>query len=57
MKIYINIHLGLGKQLHETKLILAEEDSDVPIDSSPPCDQELPEENFPEMVVLSGLGI
>ena len=40
-----NMHVGLGRQLKEAKAILAEED--VPIDCSPPCMQELPEEKFP----------
>ena len=35
-KAYRNIHLGLDKQLQEAELILGQEDSDVPIDSSPP---------------------
>ena len=42
-----NMHVGLGRQLQEAKAILAEED--VPIDCSPPCTQELPEENVPEL--------
>ena len=56
-RVYRNIHLGLGKQFQEATLILAEEDCDVPIDLSPLCGQEPPEKNFPEVVVLSGLGI
>ena len=49
------MHVGLGRQLREAKAILAEED--VPIDCSPPCTQELPEENFPDIVLLAALGI
>ena len=49
------IHVGQGRQLKEAKAILAEEDA--PIDFSPPCTQELPEENFPEVVVLAALGV
>ena len=37
--------------------MLAEEDSDAPIDSSSSCGQELPVENFLVVVVFSGLGI
>ena len=48
-----NMHVGLGRQLKEAKAILAEED--VPIDCSLPCTQELPEENFPEVVLLAAL--
>ena len=50
-----NMHVGLGRQLKEAKAILTEED--LPIDCSPPCTQELPEENFPEVVLLATLGI
>ena len=39
-----NIHIGLTQQLKEAECILAEKD--VPIDCSPPCSQELPQENF-----------
>ena len=46
-----NMHVGLWKQLKEAKAILAEED--VPIDCSPPCTQELPKENFPNIVLLA----
>ena len=56
-KVYRNIHLGLVKQLQETELILAHEDSDVPIYSSPSCGEEAPKENSPEVVVLSRLDI
>ena len=53
----MNKHLpvGLGRQLNKAEAILAEED--VPIDCFPPCTQELPEENFPEVVVLATLGV
>ena len=37
-----NMHVGLARQLKKAEAILAEED--VPIDCSPPCTQELPEE-------------
>ena len=50
-----NMHVGLARQLKEAEAILAEED--VPIDYSPPCTQELPVENFPEVVLLAALGI
>ena len=50
-----HMHVGLGRQLKEAESILAEED--VPIDSSPACSQELPEENFPEVVLLAVLGV
>ena len=50
-----NIHIGLRWSLKETEAILAEED--VPIDCSPPCSQELPQENFPEAVLLAALGV
>ena len=53
---YKTVHVGLRRQLQEAKLILADENADVPIDCSPPCGQELPEENFPE-AVLTGLGV
>ena len=49
------MHVGLGRQLKEAKAILAEED--VPIDCCPPCTQELPKENFPEVVLLATLGV
>ena len=50
-----NMHVGLGKQLKEAKAVLAEED--VPIDCSPPCTQEFPEENFSEVVLLATFGV
>ena len=50
-----NIHIGLGRQLKEAEGILAEKD--VPIDCSPPCSQELLQENFPEVVLLAALGV
>ena len=49
------MHVGLERQLKETKGILAQED--VPIDCSPPCTQEMPEENFPEVLLLAALGV
>ena len=45
------MHVGLGRQLKEAEAILAEED--VQIDCYPPCTQELPEGNFPEVVMLA----
>ena len=39
----------------EAKAILTVED--VPIECSPPCTQELSEENFPKVVLLATLGI
>ena len=53
--MYRNIHVGLGRQLQEAKSILAEDD-DTPTESSPPSSQELPAENFPEVVLFSGTG-
>ena len=50
-----NMQVGLGRQLKEAEAILAEEL--VPIDCSPPCTQELPEENFLEVVLLDALGV
>ena len=50
-----NIHIGLGRQLKEAEAIWAEED--MPIDCSPPCSQELPQENFTEVVLLAALGV
>ena len=50
-----NIHISLGRQLKEAKAILTEED--VPIDCSPPCSQELPQENFSEVILLAALGV
>ena len=44
-----NMHVGLGRKLKKAKAILAEED--VSIDCSPPCTQELPKENFLEVVM------
>ena len=49
------MHVGLGRQLKEVEAILTEED--VPIDCSPPCTQELPEENFPEFILLAALAV
>ena len=49
------MYAGLGRQIKEAKAILAEED--VPMDCSPPCTQELSEENFPEVVLLATLGV
>ena len=45
-----NMHVGLGRQLKETKAILAEED--VPIDCSALCTQELPENIFQRLFFL-----
>ena len=36
-KVYRNTHAGLGRQLQEAESILAKEDNDIPIESSPPC--------------------
>ena len=47
------MHVGLGRQLKEAKVILAEED--VPIDFPSPCAQELSEEIFPGVVLLATL--
>ena len=56
-KVHRNIHVGFGKQLQESESILADDIYDASIDSSPLCGQELPGENFPEVVLFSGLGI
>ena len=53
--VYNTMHIGLGRQLKEAEALLAEED--VTIYCSPPCSQELPEENFTEVVLLAALGI
>ena len=50
-----NIHVGLRRQLQEAEANMAEEDG--PLDCSSPCTQELPEENFPEVVLLATLGV
>ena len=50
-----NFHVGLGRQLKETEAILADED--VSVDCSPPCTQELSEENVLEVVRLATVGI
>ena len=50
------MQVGLEDKLEEATLITAEENADLPINCSPPCGQEPPEENFPE-VVLTGLGV
>ena len=55
MNVNKNMHVVLGRQLKEAKAILAQED--VPIDFSPPCTQELPEENVPEVVLITALGV
>ena len=48
------MHVGLGRQLKEAEAILAK---DVAIDCSPPCTQELPDKNFPEVVLLTAFGV
>ena len=50
-----NMHVGPGRQLKKAEAILADED--VSINYSPPCTQEIPEENFPEVVLLATLGV
>ena len=48
----------MGSQLQEAEFILTEEeDNDMPIESSPPCGQELLAENYPQAVLFSGVGI
>ena len=49
------MHVGLGRQLKEAKVILTEEDA--PSDCFPPCRQELPKGNFLEVVLLAALGV
>ena len=56
-KVYRNMQVGLGRQLQELTLVIAEENGDAPLDSSPPCGQELPKERFPEVFILAGLGV
>ena len=48
-----NIHIGIAHQIKEAEAILAEKE----IDCSPPCSQVLPQENFPEVVLMAALGI
>ena len=55
--VYKIMHVCLGRQLQEAKLILADENADAPIDCSPPCGQEPPQKNFPEVIILAGLGV
>ena len=50
------MHIGLGRQLQEARSILGEENAYETINCSPPCGQELPDENFREAGLLSGLG-
>ena len=50
-----NIHIGLTHQIKEAEAILAEKD--LQNDCSPPCCQELPEENFQEIVLTAALGV
>ena len=45
-KFHRYIHVSLGKELQEAESVLAQEDSHGPIDSSPPCGLELPENNL-----------
>ena len=56
-KDYRNIHVDLGRQLQKAKSVIAEENAEVPIEWSPPCRQEPPEENFSEIVPLASLGV
>ena len=51
------MHVDLGRQLQEAKLIIAEVYYNVLIDCSPPCTQEPSEDNFLEVVLLAFLGI
>ena len=46
-----NMYVGLGRQLKEAKAIFAEEDV------LSPHTQEMPEENFPEVVLLALFGV
>ena len=55
--VYKTMHVGLGRQLKEAKAVLTEENENVPIDCSPTCGQEPPQENFPEVVLLAALGV
>ena len=50
-----NIHIGLTCQLKEAECVLVEKD--LQSDCSPPCSQELPQENFPEVVLMAALGV
>ena len=56
-KVYRTMHVGLGGKLQEAESIIAKENTDIPIDCSPPCGQEMPEENFQEVVLNTGLGL
>ena len=51
--VYQTMQPGFGRQLQETKSILAEENADVPIDNSPPCGLDPTKEKFPEVVLLA----
>ena len=48
-----NVHIGLAHQIKVVEAILAEKE----INCSPPCSQEPPEENVPEVVLMAALGI
>ena len=49
------MHVDLGRQLKDVKAIIAK--GDTLIDCSSPCSQELHEENFLGVVLLSTLGV
>ena len=49
------MHVGLKRQIREAEAILAMKD--VPIDCFPSCTQELPKENFLEVVLLATLDV
>ena len=53
--VFKAMHVGLGRQLKEAEAILAEEDT--PIDCSHPCNQELLQKKFPEVVPLAAFGV
>ena len=48
-----NIHIGLASQIKLAEAILAEKE----INCLPPCSQEPPEENIPEVVLMAALGV
>ena len=55
VNVYETKHVGLGRQLEEAEAVTAKEV--VFIDCSPLCGQELLEKNFPEVVLLSTVGV
>ena len=52
-----NYLVRFGETATRGRVNCSSEDSDVPIDSAPPCGHDLPKEKFLEVIELSGLGI